>query len=138
MQGYRMFTLVLLLSLTALYLDMQFAMPYLSKHKLDKGLQKFTEEDFVSSNKEHVFLFFHAKWCPTCLSLEKNIYDSRFQIPENVAIFQVDFDDSQELKERYGVLVQTTVVQLNSRHQFVAKWAGSRSLQDILDSMTHV
>lgn len=53
-------------------------------------------------------LFFHASWCPNCRALEKDITDG--PIPAGLTIIKVDFDNSADLRQQYGVTLQTTVV----------------------------
>jgi thiol-disulfide isomerase/thioredoxin len=53
-------------------------------------------------------LFFHASWCPNCRALEKDINASA--IPAGLTIIKVDFDNSLDLRQKYGVTLQTTVV----------------------------
>ena len=53
-------------------------------------------------------LFFHASWCPNCRALEKDINAST--IPAGLTIIKVDFDNAVDLRQKYGVTLQTTVV----------------------------
>ncbi len=53
-------------------------------------------------------LFFHASWCPNCRALEKDIKAG--PIPADLTIIKVDFDNSTDLRQKYGVTLQTTVV----------------------------
>ena len=53
-------------------------------------------------------LFFHASWCPNCRALEKDI--NAGPLPAGLTIIKVDFDNSADLRQRYGVTLQTTVV----------------------------
>lgn len=56
-------------------------------------------------------LFFHAPWCPQCRALEEDILAAG--VPEGVTILKVDYDSRQDLRQRYGVTLQTTVVALD-------------------------
>ena len=53
-------------------------------------------------------LFFHAPWCPQCRALEEDIIASG--VPEGVTILKVDYDSRQDLRQRHGVTLQTTLV----------------------------
>ena len=53
-------------------------------------------------------LFFRASWCPQCRALEKDITTGT--IPDGLTIIKVDFDNSAQLRQQYGVTLQTTVV----------------------------
>lgn len=61
-----------------------------------------------------VLLFFHAKWCPSCRGLEKDIEESLGDIPANVTILHVDYDTATELKKKYGVVRQHTLVRVDA------------------------
>ena len=64
-------------------------------------------------------LFFHASWCPKCRDLEENILAS--DIPDNFTVFKVDFDTATELRQRYGVTLQTTIVYVDDDGDALAK-----------------
>ncbi|TFD32986.1 thioredoxin family protein [Cryobacterium cryoconiti] len=53
-------------------------------------------------------LFFHASWCPNCRALEKDI--NAGPLPAGLTIIKVDFDNAVDLRQQYGVTLQTTVV----------------------------
>jgi thiol-disulfide isomerase/thioredoxin len=53
-------------------------------------------------------LFFHAPWCPQCRSVESDILSSG--VPAGVTIIKVDYDSNQDLRQEYGVTLQTTFV----------------------------
>jgi thiol-disulfide isomerase/thioredoxin len=53
-------------------------------------------------------LFFHASWCPQCRSLDEEL---RAQgAPDGLTVFKVDYDSRTDLRQKYGVTLQTTVV----------------------------
>lgn len=53
-------------------------------------------------------LFFHAPWCAQCRALEADILAAG--VPEGVTILKVDYDSRQDLRQKYGVTLQTTLV----------------------------
>jgi thiol-disulfide isomerase/thioredoxin len=53
-------------------------------------------------------LFFHAPWCPQCRALEEDILAAG--VPDGVTILKVDYDSRQDLRQQYGVTLQTTMV----------------------------
>ncbi len=79
----------------------------------------YDEQKFTATTGTRV-LFFHASWCPQCRSLESSIKSS--QLPENTSIFKVDFDNSSDLKQKYGVTLQTTVVLVDASGNLVKKF----------------
>lgn len=64
--------------------------------------------------KKDIVLFFHASWCPSCRSLDKEIRANLSQLPKNAVVFKVDYDDEKELKKKYAVTSQHTLVSIDS------------------------
>lgn len=56
-------------------------------------------------------LFFHAPWCPQCRSIEAGILEQG--VPEGYTVIKVDYDTNQELRQKYGVTLQTTFVKID-------------------------
>ena len=79
-----------------------------------------------------VVLFFHATWCPICHSLDQDIRAHLNQIPEHTTILVVDYDTSASLKQKYGVTVQHTFVQVDKDGGLIKKWSDSSTLADVL------
>lgn len=67
--------------------------------------------ELVSSTPGEKLLFFHAPWCSQCQQLEADIEASG--VPDGVTVFKVDYDSNQDLREKYGVTIQTTVVKVD-------------------------
>lgn len=82
-----------------------------------------------------VVLFFHASWCPTCRALESNINSNLDDIPSDLSILKLDFDTEKELKDKYGVVVQHTLVQVDSDGNQIAKWIGGNTLSFLVDKV---
>jgi thiol-disulfide isomerase/thioredoxin len=66
----------------------------------------------IADAEGRVFLFFHATWCPQCVSLDSDITSEG--VPSGLTIIKVDYDSHQDLREDYGVTLQTTVVEVDS------------------------
>lgn len=69
--------------------------------------------DLVESTKGVKLLFFHANWCSRCQALEKDIKANG--VPDGVTVFKVDYDSNQDLRRKYGVTIQTTVVRVDDK-----------------------
>ncbi|GEM_PF-506650 len=80
----------------------------------------------------NVILFFKANWCPTCRGLDKDIQENISNIPSNVAILDVDYDNYSELKKRYGVTYQHTLVEVDKNGVLIKKWLGSPTLDALV------
>ncbi len=77
-------------------------------------------------------LDFYASWCPSCRALEADIIENEANIPEGVAILKVDFDKATELKQKYGVNKQHTLVQVDGEGNEITKWSGGATLDSII------
>lgn len=76
------------------------------------GSYETYSEEAVAAADGRILLFFHASWCPQCRAIEDDI---RAQgVPAGVTILHVDYDTNQELRQRYGVTLQTTFVEVDS------------------------
>jgi methionine-S-sulfoxide reductase len=77
-----------------------------------------------------ILLFFHADWCSTCKSFEKQI--SETTLPTDVIILKIDFDTATDLKKQYSILSQSTWVQIGVDGKAYKRWLGKSNLEDIL------
>ncbi|MAT17213.1 MAG: thiol reductase thioredoxin [Leifsonia sp.] len=66
----------------------------------------------IANADGRILLFFHATWCPQCRSLESDILAQG--VPSGVTIIKVDYDTHQDLRQKYGVTVQTTMVEVDN------------------------
>ena len=57
-------------------------------------------------------LFFTAPWSPECQLLDESIKAG--PIPDGVTIIAVDYDSNPELRQQYGVVMQSTVVKIDA------------------------
>jgi thiol-disulfide isomerase/thioredoxin len=69
-------------------------------------------DDAIAQAQGRVLLFFHAPWCPQCRSVESDILAEG--VPAGVTIIKVDYDSRQDLRQRYGVTLQTTFVEVDT------------------------
>jgi len=90
-------------------------------------------EDLVKNSTWNIVLQFHANWCPSCVSLDKNLMWSK--IPENLTILKVDYDKESDLKEKYSITMQHTSVLVDSEWNMIKKWVSSRDLNDIVSKI---
>ncbi len=82
-----------------------------------------------------VVLFFHASWCPSCRGLDSSIESNLKSIPEGVTILKTDYDKEVELKKKYGVTYQHTLVQVDKDGNMIKKWSGGSSLDSLLSQI---
>lgn len=85
----------------------------------ENSYQEYSE-GAVTDTEGTKILFFHANWCPQCKKLEADIKQTA--IPAGITIFEVDYDNSQDLKQKYGVTLQTTLVRVDDNGELVSKY----------------
>lgn len=94
--------------------------------------EAYSTDKIARAETVDVILFFHASWCPSCRSLNSNIEENLKSIPEGVTILKTDYDKETELKKKYGVTYQHTLVQVDKDGNMIKKWSGSPSLDNLL------
>jgi thiol-disulfide isomerase/thioredoxin len=78
------------------------------------------QDNVIANTHGTKLLFFHAPWCPQCRDLEADIKAKG--VPDGVTIIKVDYDTSQELRQKYGVTLQTTIVKVDDSGKLVEKF----------------
>lgn len=100
---------------------------------MEKGsYETYAPEKLALADEGDVVLFFHASWCPSCRGLNADIEEHLGSIPEGVTILKVDYDSETELKKKYGVTTQHTLVQVASDGSLLKKWSGSPTLARVV------
>jgi thiol-disulfide isomerase/thioredoxin len=66
------------------------------------------EDGVVEATAGPKALFFHASWCPKCRALDEDLRAEG--APAGLTVFKVDYDSRTDLRQRYGVTLQTTIV----------------------------
>lgn len=96
----------------------------------------YAPEVVASQDYTKTVLFFHAPWCPECRAFEAAIEAS--VIPEGVQILKVDYDSSTELRQKHGVTIQSTFIEVDSSGETVNRWVGygkDKSVTAILENL---
>lgn len=84
-----------------------------SQFSLASEVLPFNLKNFNSDLKagKRVALQFHASWCSTCIRQENSIKSiSRDKRIGDVKVYVVDYDNSTDLKKRYQVIKQSTLI----------------------------
>lgn len=63
-------------------------------------------------------LFFHAAWCPQCRTLDEDLRANG--APDGLTVFKVDYDARADLRQKYGVTLQTTVVFVDDAGELIS------------------
>lgn len=72
-----------------------------------------------------VVLFFHADWCPKCRETDANLTADLTSLPEGLTVVKLDFDGETGLRQKYGVTVQHTFVQIDADGEKLDAWTGT-------------
>ncbi len=123
----------------------------MEKEKMAKEGDAMTKEDAMSKQGSYVTLadynkdpskyadskkvyFFHASWCPICQGIDKEINADMSKIPAGVTMIKTDFDNSTDLRQKYGVTTQYTFVQVDNNGNETAQWSAT-SLAKAIDGI---
>jgi thiol-disulfide isomerase/thioredoxin len=89
--------------------------------------------DRVAEAEGDVVLFFAADWCPTCQALIRDIEANTNEIPSDLTILEVDYDDERDLRREYDVVIQHTLVKVDNNGEELDSWVGGNRLETILN-----
>lgn len=89
----------------------------------------------AESEAEHILLFFHATWCPSCRALENDIKENADSIPGDVAIYKVDYDTATALKRQYGVTTQHSIIEIAADGTAESSISHGLTLDDVLATL---
>ncbi len=77
-----------------------------------------------ASENGRAVLFFKANWCSTCSALDKELINETGELPEDVTVLKLNYDKEKELKKKYKVIIQHTLVQVDENGEELKKWVG--------------
>ena len=97
--------------------------------------EAYAPEKLARAETGDVVLFFHASWCPSCRGLNSSIESNLKSIPLGVTILKTDYDKETELKKKYGVTYQHTLVQVDKSGNMIKKWSGGGTLANLLSQI---
>lgn len=69
-------------------------------------------------------LFFWAPWCGTCAFLDDELKKRSSELPSDLTILRANYDTERELKNKYSVVFQHTLVQVDKDGNEIKKWIG--------------
>jgi thioredoxin 1 len=97
--------------------------------------EEYGAEKIALAEDGKVVLFFHASWCPSCRALNSDIEKNAGTIPSGVTILKTDYDQETDLKKKYGVTTQHTLVQVDEAGNLIKKWSGGSKLENLLTEL---
>ena len=71
----------------------------------------YTDARAADRSYDTTILFFYAPWCSECRAFEQAIQSGA--VPAGVQILKVDYDTRTDLRQKYGVRIQSTFVELD-------------------------
>lgn len=102
---------------------------------LSSGYEAYMSSKLAFANEGNVVIFFRASWCPSCRALDEDIKASLGDIPNNLLILDANYDTENEMKQKYGVTTQHTLVQVDAEGNMIQKWAGGSTLESIIEKL---
>jgi thiol-disulfide isomerase/thioredoxin len=99
------------------------------------GYMDYDASKIGFAEKGKVVLFFKADWCPSCKALDADIIKNISQIPADVMILKVNYDTASDLKKKYNVLGQHTLVVVDKEGTMKSTWRGSATLAELLSEL---
>lgn len=107
-----------------------------TSEKMQKGsYEAYAPDKLALAATGDVVLFFHASWCPSCRGLNADIEANLSALPVDVTLLKVDYDTETELKKKYGVTTQHTLVQVAADGSLIKKWSGSPTLARLIEEI---
>ena len=97
-----------------------------------------TQEELSTNdtNSEGSLEGYLAPWCPSCRGLEADIEANLSAIPDGLSLQKVDYDSATELKKKYGVVRQHTLVQVDAAGNMIKTLTGvSSTLSQIVSQL---
>lgn len=101
---------------------------------------EFSNQAVEDNSSKRRVLFFYANWCPTCRPANANFASQTDQIPEDVTVIRVNYNDTETdeaekaLAKKYNVTYQHTFVQIDERGNELTKWNGGQ-MEELLKNL---
>lgn len=78
----------------------------------------------AKKNGKTVLFFAATTWCTTCSALDEEIKKRSNQLPSNITILKVDYDQDKPMRNQYAVTTQHTLVVLDQNGNELKRWIG--------------
>lgn len=101
---------------------------------------EYSQDAFDRTDNTKRVLFFYANWCPTCRPADADFTKNMNQIPDDVTVLRVNYNDDQTSEEEkalataYDVTYQHTFVQIDSDGNVITSWNGGQT-DDLLKNI---
>ncbi|MBN2625171.1 MAG: thioredoxin family protein [Spirochaetales bacterium] len=84
---------------------------------------KNPEQAMMLAEEKPTVLFFNASWCPDCRAAREDFLTHKSSLTD-INLILVDYDDSDDLKMKYGVTYQHTFVLIDGMGKSLDFWNG--------------
>ena len=105
---------------------------------IDWNQTGFDQAAFEAESDQQRWIYFHADWCPDCVALNTDIEANLEDIPEGVLIYKISYDDNQDLRQRYGIPRQSTIIAIDSEGEKTAEIlaiGSKRNLKSVIGAL---
>lgn len=95
----------------------------------------YDEASISEKGYNDTVLFFYASWCPECRAFDQVIQESN--LPDGVQILKVNYDTATNLRQKYGVTLQSSFVSVKPNGDKIIYWQGygkDKSVDAILEN----
>lgn len=75
-------------------------------------------------NGKTVLFFAATRWCQSCSQLDQEIVKRMSEIPTNITILKVDYDNDIAMNQKYNVTSQHTLIVLEQNGKELGRWLG--------------
>ena len=90
--------------------------------------------DAAQKTDKPVALHFRADWCPTCRAQDKVLESLKSEPGLALIVLAVNYDTEKDLKRRFGVNAQSTLVVLKGKKE-TSRLVGETSRQTLLTAL---
>ncbi|MBI3576653.1 thioredoxin family protein [Candidatus Gottesmanbacteria bacterium] len=77
-----------------------------------------------AQEKGRAVIYFWAGWCPTCKALNQELIQRSKELPEDVTVLKINYDQELDLKKKYHIVTQHTLVLVDKNGNEVKQWTG--------------
>ncbi|MEX0895859.1 MAG: thioredoxin family protein [Patescibacteria group bacterium] len=107
-----------------------------SSKRLAESYLEYSPEALQSAHNQEntVVLYFWAPWCSTCSTLDHDLQDGIAQVPDDITLLRVNYDEETELKQRFNVVTQHTFVQLTANNEPITVWVGGE-IEELVENL---
>ena len=94
-------------------------------NQISSNYYNYSEENLsMASENGKAVLFFSTNWCSTCTELDRELRMESEKLDDDITVLKLDFDNSPELKNKYAVVVQHTLIQVDTLGNEITRWVG--------------